>query len=302
MKKILLFITSVLLSLTGFAQYIPNQSFETWETSTWTPDHCMVPLHWVSSDQSASIFNPSYAGNSVTQTAGYSGQYGVLMQTAISAGDTVAGIIYSTDTITAGGYAFTARPANLEGYYKLTTAGGDSGGIGVIFTKWNNVSHNHDTIASSEVFFDFNESTYTHFSIPINYTINYEYPDTAFIIAGIEGPNGGTSHVGTMFYLDTIYFSGTAPLGINQITKEDNSVNVYPNPFSTNATMAIGGSTQLDNASLVIYNVLGQTVKTINNINTNTINIDRDNVPGGMYIYTLVNNGAIISTGKLVVQ
>jgi len=80
-------------------------------------------------------------------------------------------------------------------------------------------------------------------------------------------------------------------------------VGIFPNPFNTSANLTINGAVNNLNATIHIYNVLGQEVKSIymgNKINTI---LTRDNLTNGMYFYKLTqNNNQTVATGKFIVE
>lgn len=314
MKK-LLTLASVLVAIAGISQTIPNAGLENWQTETQTPTHFLVPTHWVTNDELINSISASYTGVSTVQTGiTHSGSYAALMQTAINSNDTVNGSIYCCDSLSwlladvfGGNYALgfpdAVRSANLQGYYKFTGAGSDSALIGVILTKWNNVTHTRDTLVMTRYEIGANASSYTMFNFPLIYLINSEYPDTAFVDAGITGPHGKRSHVGTTFYLDDLSFNGTVALGVNEVADAHGTVRIYPNPFSTNATLLIGDKVNVDNASVEICNVLGQTVNTISNINSHNVSIEKGHLQSGVYFYRLLDKqGNLLNTGKFIVE
>ena len=54
---------------------------------------------------------------------------------------------------------------------------------------------------------------------------------------------------------------------------------------------------------MMIYNCMGQEVRTINNIVTREIKFDRDNLPGGFYFFQIrQDNTKIIASGKMVIE
>lgn len=314
MKKFTL-AASLLISLASFAQTIPNAGFETWQTETQTPTHFLVPTHWVTNDEIINSFTASYSGTSSVQTASsHSGSYAVMMQTVINSGDTVNGAIYSTDSLNqvmadifGGNYAIgfpdAVRSANLQGYYKFNGTGSDSALIGVILTKWNNVSHKRDTLVMTRYEIGANAASYTMFNFPLIYLINSEYPDTAFVDAGITGPHGKKSHVGTTFYLDDLAFNGTVALGVNEVADAHNNVRIYPNPFSTSATLVIGNNVNTSGATVEICNVLGQTVRTLSNFSSHNLTIEKGDLQSGVYFYRLLDKqGALLGTGKFIIE
>ncbi|HLG02730.1 MAG TPA: T9SS type A sorting domain-containing protein [Bacteroidia bacterium] len=74
---------------------------------------------------------------------------------------------------------------------------------------------------------------------------------------------------------------------------------VTPNPF--NSSTIIQFNSPVKNGELIIYNVHGQEINTVKNISGNEIKISRDNLPAGIYLIRLAQDGKIISTCKLIV-
>lgn len=87
--------------------------------------------------------------------------------------------------------------------------------------------------------------------------------------------------------------------GINQVKESLNFIQIFPNPFSTEAT--IQATRSLKDATLTIENILGQTVAKINNIEGNTINLHRNNLPAGVYIVRLIEDHQILTTQKIMI-
>jgi SprB repeat/Secretion system C-terminal sorting domain len=81
-------------------------------------------------------------------------------------------------------------------------------------------------------------------------------------------------------------------------------VSVYPNPFTNSTTMYI--ETQVEkyaSLELVIFNLLGEEVSRISNINDHIIEIQRNNLPAGTYVYSLITTDyKTIYKGKLTVN
>ncbi len=78
---------------------------------------------------------------------------------------------------------------------------------------------------------------------------------------------------------------------------------IYPNPFSASAILQITSKTKIEDAEVVIYDVFGKEVKRMININTNRIEISRDNLPKGVYICKFFNKkNTIFGMGKMMVE
>ena len=91
--------------------------------------------------------------------------------------------------------------------------------------------------------------------------------------------------------------------GIPKISPQP-TISLFPNPFSTTATLSIRNyESGMGNGEVRIINLLGQEVKTIPIINQKEITINRDNLAEGMYFYKIIgNNNESIAVGKIVIQ
>jgi hypothetical protein len=84
------------------------------------------------------------------------------------------------------------------------------------------------------------------------------------------------------------------------ISNADNySVKIYPNPFSLQTTLQTDKF--FKNATLTVYNSLGQIVKEIKNISGQTITLHRDNLASGLYFIRLTEDNKTFATKKIVI-
>lgn len=93
---------------------------------------------------------------------------------------------------------------------------------------------------------------------------------------------------------------GSITTNVEKMAKTGICVSEYPNPMCKQATWC--ADKNLSGATLTLYNVFGQMVKQINNISGHSVTLNRDNLPTGVYLYRLMGNDNVISTGKLVVS
>jgi len=314
MKKIYFTLLGLSLFLTEHAQTIPCPGFETWVNSNESGATYLVPQNWVTVDQLQNAFTPTYTGTSTFRTtSSQAGQYAAMMQTTLNGSDTVSGGLISTASINdvfnaifggggTYGFQYTTRSANLQGYFKFTKVGGDTGKIMVIMTKWNSTLQQRDTLAMvPEFMLGTNTASYTLFSIPLTYSLNL-FPDTCAIVAALDGPNGGESHVGSQFFLDGLTFVGTVPVGISELLGGNELIRVYPNPFTNNATFELSTEVSLNNTKVVIYDVLGKEVKTLSDLTGYKMNLERGDLQSGLYFFRLLNEGELITGGKFVIE
>jgi hypothetical protein len=314
MKKIYSFLTLLLLVNAAYSQVIPNTGFENWVNNTESPHTYSVPQKWISIDALESTLygyfgDSTYVVNSVTQAAGHSGNAAVQMAVVQSnEGDTIAGGVYSESSATnffnvafggsgAMGFPLVARPASLTGYRKFNRVGNDSASIGIIMTKWIAATHTRDTIVDLEnYYFTTSAAAWTQFSITLPYMSTLT-PDTCLILAGIFAD---VPHPGTVFTLDDLAFAGVAS-GISETAAPVSMVSVFPDPFSTSATLRFSNE-NLHEAQLEIFDVAGNKVRVLSDLNGEDVIFNREGLNDGIYFYRLLNEGEVVASGKFSVQ
>jgi hypothetical protein len=126
------------------------------------------------------------------------------------------------------------------------------------------------------------------------------YHDTLFIGGGFWTIDGDSMHrmakwIGGI-YIDTC----SSPLGINEINNNENSVTLCPNPFDISATLKL--SKTIHNVTLTIYDILGNEVKRLQNLNGSEMQITRDGLKSGMYFYNLIDSKGLIGNGKIIIE
>ena len=101
--------------------------------------------------------------------------------------------------------------------------------------------------------------------------------------------------------------NGTAPyncdggfVSVNELSNDNLKTTIFPNPFSSSAI--IKTSIELNNATLKVYDILGQDVLTNTHLNGQEIKIIKGNLNSGNYYYHLTQNGSLISKGKFIVE
>ena len=100
--------------------------------------------------------------------------------------------------------------------------------------------------------------------------------------------------------IGTMIPTNCATLGLTTL-EDANIISVYPNPFSTSATVEFVDEALVNNSELVIYDMLGaEQLKTV--ISGKKTTVETERLPSGVYYYKLINKGATIQTGKLTAQ
>lgn len=83
--------------------------------------------------------------------------------------------------------------------------------------------------------------------------------------------------------------------------KENETFKLYPNPTGHSATLAFSNATG-NNLSLTFYDSYGRLIQTITNITTDKVELDLQNLTGGLYLLQLHTSSQTIWTGKLTVE
>jgi len=118
---------------------------------------------------------------------------------------------------------------------------------------------------------------------------------------GIPTVSFGTSILNNTGNLDFFVakLNRSSTTGFNEFSKNDFNIKAFPNPFSTQTTLQT--ETRLLNASVIVYNSVGQIVKRIDNFSGQTIIFRRDKLPSGLYFIQITQDNKAISAAKLII-
>lgn len=112
--------------------------------------------------------------------------------------------------------------------------------------------------------------------------------DQKIVVAGIDNDNFAVVRYNNSITSDINEFENTAQGG-----------GISPNPFATSAV--VHSAVALNNAKLMVCNLLGAVVSTIEHCDGNTIILSRDNMPSGVYMLKLLQDGEVISVHKVII-
>ena len=142
-------------------------------------------------------------------------------------------------------------------------------------------------------------------SFPVGFAIG----NKGYIGTGLDG----ISETKDFWEYDPAGISNTTGISLEENQKNNSSI--YPNPFSTNATIVVNselslpaGQAGMQNTELKIYDALGKEIKSIGNgqltvgNNKTEIKIERNNLPAGVYFYKLTTGYEQIAEGKLMIE
>jgi hypothetical protein len=187
------------------------------------------------------------------------------------------------------GYAYQKLPAITNGQTFILSGWAyaqTSPPIGLYFGKINNgiiTLQAGDTTSST---------SWTPLSVQSGFSLSTG--DTALVVL-YGGQAGGP--VQGYGYFDLINLQEVT--GINSFEQKQ-FMKVFPNPFSNNTVLQTDNF--LHNATLIVENIFGQTVKQIKYISGPTITLFRDNLPSGMYFIQLSQDDKIIATNKIIIS
>ena len=89
-------------------------------------------------------------------------------------------------------------------------------------------------------------------------------------------------------------------VSVSEINSKNYNVLLFQNPFSNSAILKT--TIELNDATLKVFDILGQEVLTNTHLNGQEIKIIKGNLNSGNYYYHLTQNGSLISNGKFIVE
>ena len=137
-----------------------------------------------------------------------------------------------------------------------------------------------------------------------------------FIQSNIDGfgnplINGKNPNMGS--FSNNMYFGGPNYTDGSQIWRTDMTtgiketqfdkcrVNLFPNPFHTDATLEFDSKCS-GVSKLTIYDMTGKLIFTVENLSENKIEIEKNNLSTGLYFYNLHSVNGTASSGKFIVE
>lgn len=91
---------------------------------------------------------------------------------------------------------------------------------------------------------------------------------------------------------------GIVGVSVTELTNV-NDITIYPNPFSSSATISITDLSQINKAELVMYNVLGEVVLSTK-LPEQLTTIKTNHLSSGVYFYKIIFENKIIQSGRLI--
>ena len=261
-------------------------------------------------DGGSNLWNQSFS-NTITTMSLNSYDYFYLIvdpdlyKIGLDSGKTVWSILLNTDiyhtldadslgNVVVSGKVFPATPTPwYTGTYfeKYDSASNFKGSF-----YWGNPIFIHNTIP-----FDIILSNDSFLYVLGGLNVTSTFPDTSVFVFGDDTlANIGNYDV----YISKIKVADWLITRGNKLVERGTlKLNTYPNPFTFYTTVEIPEKYwQTNNVSILIYNLMGKEINRIENIHSNKIKINRENLPSGLYFYKLTDGYQIIATGKLAIQ
>lgn len=276
MKKLFTFLTALLLASASFAQQIPNNNFENWQTKVGIgftgPYTYEIPQSWELGFVSELL--TSFGMKPNVGKGGATNNFALQLK---STADTVG-----SDVQAAFGLPVNSAPDGLVGKFKtsgVVTDSDDYGNAFVFMTKWNGVKR--DTIGFGAADLTSSPNGFTTFQVPIQYM--GAQPDSA-IIYFLYFPNEGNTNI----LIDDLSF--VSLLSTEKEIAAANRLQLFPNPVTDKATLTFNAR-QAGKGTLIIRDMVGKELKTLPLVNlaagNNTIPVETTGLKNGLYTITL---------------
>jgi len=315
-KLLLIGLLSLVMTLPIMAQTdtIPNFSFENWSTVNGMaePDNWTVEkITTTETDSNGDIIDILGVVSSTSQANdSYTGNYALKLYSKRS-----FTVNYTNEILSVLGkiYSFfptSARHTTLNGYYKYAPENGDSCQVIIALYKHgyvNLVNAAYGNMVGYGSLCKSTSSSYTPFSVTVNYFDTSTIPDSANILISAykqmdirtmarHSPLGSNSEL----YVDNLSFDGFTT-GINTISSVK-EVTIFPNPASSIVTIDM--LLKEANYQVNLYDLKGSLVKNIANeklAGKQQIAVNVENIPAGNYLLIISTNDGYVSK-KLIIQ
>ncbi|GAB2767548.1 hypothetical protein HNQ93_000045 [Hymenobacter luteus] len=279
----------------------PNNSFEVWEARNPQRE---VPRGWVTTEDLVEQEEPVELpdlGFVTKSTDARQGSLAVSLNTVLLPGlkDPIFGFV-GNGSPTSVGVPYTARPARLQFWYKLTGPGAatDEAYIQAVLTRYQ--SRKTELIGGIGLVLP-PAATYTLVSEPLEYESLSLSPDTVSIDAF-----SGTAdelHAGTSLLLDDIQLTGSITATRNP--EAEAALQIYPNPSATGEfSLASLADAAFSTAPFTVTDVTGRVVLRQEKAPLSAARgrlVDLRGQRGGVYLLQLHTPAGVL-TRKLVIR
>jgi hypothetical protein len=123
--------------------------------------------------------------------------------------------------------------------------------------------------------------------------------NTGVVLDGRSLTTNGALTTTAATVIATMIPSNCGSVGIKNNEVDNKTVSIYPNPFSSTATIALNDAANINKAELKLYNVLGEVVLT-EMLSKQITTFETGNLPSGVYFYKIISNAKIVQSGRLI--
>lgn len=88
---------------------------------------------------------------------------------------------------------------------------------------------------------------------------------------------------------------------VDEVQEPTATINIFPNPFNQQATVNIAGYNGNETIDFELYNALGKRVQLVQS-NEKQFEINRNDLPAGVYLYRATANKQLLGIGKLIIE
>ena len=147
-------------------------------------------------------------------------------------------------------------------------------------------------------------SEYTLVEIPID--LGDQISDSIVIFAASsewqsdEWADTAESYVGAVLTLDGLTFKSAVSTYLEK-EKWGRSILFYPNPMNETGIFELSSEMDLKGLQIALYNVSGTLVRKISVV-TPKVTLDKKDFAPGVYFYKFLQNGNVLTTGKIVME
>lgn len=131
------------------------------------------------------------------------------------------------------------------------------------------------------------------------------YPNIADTLCDfVEGGfslSGRVSKASIPNFISGFYGQCSTGSGIRDNFSVNRMISISPDPFSNTATIS-SGVVEFRNARILIYDLPGDVVGSIENVNGNQAIIDRKDLCSGMYYFQIIENNCRRGSGKFIIE
>ena len=251
---------------TGNIYEIPNGSFEYWQYGwpySWTP-------------------NDTYVASPIkSSTDAHGGSAAVEGDVTDSAGTLIPPILKTV-------LPFNIIPKALQGYYKFNSVNDDKFYVTVKLFKDSNV------VAQGSYIDSVGSSSYKLCNLDVTSNQQVNFADSMEIEVTIKPGSSNALHNGSQYIIDDFTMGSVtgveADRHTNNLPAKFTLYQNYPNPFNPSTKIKFD-LTENSSVNLVIYNILGEDVKTLINKNFSAgehiVTFNANNLASGIYFYRI---------------